>query len=329
MIADVSIFDVVLVVTLVTAAARTLRAPDLFQAVIFFIVFGLLMSVAWTRLQAVDVALAEAAIGAGLTGALFLNALSQSKNRAASDAVQARSAPALLRLPMLLLWLGLAAVLGSLFLELPSGSGGLRELVEADIARSGASNPVTAVLLNFRAYDTLLEIVVLLLAVVGMWSLGRRVEAPSGPDSQPADSGLAAAPGQVLLAFVRLLIPLIGVVAGYLLWAGAGAPGGAFQSGAVLCAAGVLLLVTGLARPPALRRWPERVLLVLGFGVFLVVAVGTMTRGNRFLEYPPEAAGGLILLIEALLTVSIAIILVALFAGGESEGSPGLPLRSN
>jgi hypothetical protein len=40
-----------------------------------FIVFGLLMTLAWARLQAPDIALAEAAIGAGLTGALLLDAL--------------------------------------------------------------------------------------------------------------------------------------------------------------------------------------------------------------------------------------------------------------
>jgi energy-converting hydrogenase B subunit D len=40
-----------------------------------FIVFGLLMALAWARLDAPDIALAEAAIGAGLTGALLLDAL--------------------------------------------------------------------------------------------------------------------------------------------------------------------------------------------------------------------------------------------------------------
>ena len=37
---------------------------------------------------------------------------------------------------------------------------------------SGVRNPVTAVLLNFRGYDTLLEMGVLLVALLGVWSLG-------------------------------------------------------------------------------------------------------------------------------------------------------------
>jgi uncharacterized MnhB-related membrane protein len=42
----------------------------------------MLMAVAWLRLQAVDIALAEAAIGAGLTGAIFIMAVKRmSKNQ--------------------------------------------------------------------------------------------------------------------------------------------------------------------------------------------------------------------------------------------------------
>ncbi len=50
---------------------------NLFKAIVLFIAFGLLMSLAWVRLGAPDVALAEAAIGAGLTGALLMAALAK------------------------------------------------------------------------------------------------------------------------------------------------------------------------------------------------------------------------------------------------------------
>ncbi len=70
------ILDSVLAVTLVWLAWRMLSITDLFKAVVLFIAFGLLMALTWVRLEAVDIALAEAAIGAGLTGALFLTTLS-------------------------------------------------------------------------------------------------------------------------------------------------------------------------------------------------------------------------------------------------------------
>ena len=68
-------FDGILALILLVLAWRLLRSPDLFKAVVLFISFGLMMSLAWVRLKAVDIALAEAAIGAGITGALFLTEL--------------------------------------------------------------------------------------------------------------------------------------------------------------------------------------------------------------------------------------------------------------
>jgi uncharacterized MnhB-related membrane protein len=68
-------FDILLSATLLWLAWQLLHSADIFKAIIFFICFGLLMSLAWVRMHAPDVALAEAAIGAGLTGPLFLAAL--------------------------------------------------------------------------------------------------------------------------------------------------------------------------------------------------------------------------------------------------------------
>lgn len=75
------VFDGILATTLVWLCWRVLSAPDLFKAVVLFIVFGLLMALAWVRLQAPDIALAEASIGAGLTGALMLDAVGQITGR--------------------------------------------------------------------------------------------------------------------------------------------------------------------------------------------------------------------------------------------------------
>lgn len=69
------IMDGLIIVTLLVLAWRVLNARDLFQSVFVFIVFGLLMALAWVRLEAPDIALAEAAIGAGITGVLLLDAV--------------------------------------------------------------------------------------------------------------------------------------------------------------------------------------------------------------------------------------------------------------
>jgi uncharacterized MnhB-related membrane protein len=70
-------FDLVLGIGLLSLAWLSLSSADLFKAVVLFIAFGLLLALAWVRLAAPDVALAEAAIGAGLTGGLLMAALAR------------------------------------------------------------------------------------------------------------------------------------------------------------------------------------------------------------------------------------------------------------
>ncbi len=75
------IFDWTLVLVIGVLAFRSLNDRDLFRAVVKFIALGLLIAVAWVRLRAPDVALAEAAVGSGLTGALILSALVRMRRR--------------------------------------------------------------------------------------------------------------------------------------------------------------------------------------------------------------------------------------------------------
>ena len=67
--------DVLLAVLLVGLAGAVLAVRDLFLSVMLFIAWGLLMALVWARLAAPDAALAEAALGAGFTGALLLGAV--------------------------------------------------------------------------------------------------------------------------------------------------------------------------------------------------------------------------------------------------------------
>jgi len=66
--------DGVLAFAIVGLAAGALSVRSLFTGVVLFIGMGLVLALAWVRLSAPDLALAEAAIGAGLAGALLLAA---------------------------------------------------------------------------------------------------------------------------------------------------------------------------------------------------------------------------------------------------------------
>jgi len=71
------LLDCILIVTLLCLAWQALNSENIFKAVVLFMSFGLLMAIAWVRMKAPDIALAEAALGAGLTGPIFLATLSR------------------------------------------------------------------------------------------------------------------------------------------------------------------------------------------------------------------------------------------------------------
>jgi multisubunit Na+/H+ antiporter MnhB subunit len=322
MTCNLVLFDAALAVTLIVVAVGVLLARELFQGIVLFIVFGLLLTIGWCRLEAVDVALAEAAIGAGLTGALLLNTWaatrdpngtrsSASANGSGTSVVDPFPVPTVVALrnvvgsgvALLLTVSFILAACGMMVAIVPLAmvADAPRIATDQALPQVEVMQPVTAVLLGFRAYDTLLEVAVLLAAVLAAY-----------PRTAPADVRSESPAAPILEAFTRLMVPVTILVAVYVLWIGTKAPGGAFQAAAMICAAGVLLLVSGLRTLP----WTKlrmRFLLVVGLAIFLSVGVFGMAGGGNFLQYHPGWAGISIVLIETALTVSLAMILISLF----------------
>ncbi len=310
----VLLLDLLLVFSLLSLSVAALSARDARHSVILFMAFGLVLAVAWARLQAPDVALAEAAIGAGLSGALLLAAVRERPRRAhPSDAKSIRiwdrtSVEVTFNWTVTLLCVAVAALLAwalvQAFDRIPQDT--LAQGVRENLATTGVSNPVTAVLLNFRAYDTLLELAVLLTAVLGVLALG------------PARPGYRRA-GPVFDGLVRWLVPVLILTAGYLLWVGAHAPGGAFQAGATLAAAGVVLRLAGQHNAGLPPGRILHVVMAVGVGMFLAVGLMLLVLGRPFLGYPPAWAGSLILLIEGAAMLAIAATLILAFVGGRPQ----------
>jgi multisubunit Na+/H+ antiporter MnhB subunit len=308
--------DALLVSILVGLAWGALESRDLRRAVVLFIAFGLVLALVWARLAAPDVALAEAAIGAGLSGALLIAALRDGPAEAAGDlrdGAAARVATWAVSGLSLALALIVAWALVRAFAQPDPAR--LADDVAAALDASGVINPVTAILLNFRAYDTLLELAVLLAALLGILALGP--ERAAYPGAGPALAGLTHG-----------LVPLLLLVSGYLLWVGAHAPGGAFQAGAMLAGAAVMLRLSGRPRAGLPEGATLRLVAVAGVGVFMAVGLALMLAGRPFLGYPPGWAGTLILLIETAATLAIAATLALAFIGGRTAAWQGSGARS-
>jgi multisubunit Na+/H+ antiporter MnhB subunit len=287
-------------------ASWVIASRGAFTAAVGFVAFGLALSLVWVRLAAIDVALTEAAIGGGVTGVLLLLAARRLQPG------EARSTPprAATRLLAALLCTAIAAGLAAVVLALPTPPPSLAPQAVAELPALAVGNAVTAVLLAYRSFDTLLEKVVLLVALIGIWSLA--------PDRfwGGAPAPLQAAHPDGPLVFLARVLPPIGFVVGiYEFWVGANAPGGAFQGGTILAAMWVLAMLAGLLQPPAIAGRALRLALVAGPAVFLAAGIAGFITPGIFLGYPTGLAKPLMIAIEVPMTLSIAMMLGMMMAG--------------
>ncbi|MCC5796826.1 MAG: DUF4040 domain-containing protein [Methylophaga sp.] len=301
MAASELILDLILCLVLLSLAVAVVEVKRLYDSIILFIAFGLILSITWARLGAPDLALAEAAIGAGITGVLLMAAYA---NLAPKKHLQNshRSWLAVGFSLAAMVWLVLSLI------PLADSPESLVAVAEQAMADSGVTHPVTAVLLNFRAWDTLLELVVLLLALLGM----QQLRLPSLK---------IAYPWPLLNAWGRYLAPLTIVIGGYLLWRGSSGPGGAFQSGALLAAGLIVLRLNHVIPGLSWQHAWLRCSVLCGAGFFLIIACLTAWLGQGWLDYPASYSASLIFIIEFLATISIAVTLAWLVTGQQEAAS--------
>lgn len=300
--------DAGLALLILGLAVWAIAARDTFAAAVGFIAYGLLLTLVWVRLYGVDVALTEAAIGGGLTGTLLIRAAA--KLRGAEAAANAERPGAPMRLLAAIVSGAVAVALAAAVLALPDPAPTLAPEAVEHIGPLGVGNPITAVLLAYRAMDTLLEAIVLLFALVGVWSLApdRVWGGRPGPRYRADPHGL--------LAWFARVLPPIGIIVGiYVFWAGADDPGGKFQGATIVAAMWLLAMMAGLADAPPVSRRLLRVLLVAGPIVFIAVGVLGAWSAGAFLAYPDGWAKPLILVIEFALMPSLALTLGLIMAG--------------
>lgn len=188
--------DVILLLILIATAVLSLIVRDLLAAVALLAIYSLFTALLFTGLQALDVALVEAALGAGLTGVLLIAAILLTTRRA-----EQRPHPsARVMIP--------AAVLGFVGLMLyastglpdrgdpnaPAQQGVSRAFIEGSLSQTQTPNVVTAILADYRSMDTLGETLVILTAALSATLiLTRRFDHPE-IESVQEDGDAAAGP---------------------------------------------------------------------------------------------------------------------------------------
>lgn len=299
------VLDALLAAGVLVTAVVALWHRDRAASVTVFLGFGVLLTALWARLGAPDVALAEAALAAGVTGALMTTVVA-GRTRRATPVPRSHRAVDVAE-GALAVGIGVAltaAATGAMRSAAPALTG---DAATGALPESVVAHPVTAVLLDFRTYDTMLEIVVLAVAALAAVSTLR--------DAAPA-LAVPVDRRPVLTVAVAVLTPVLVVLAAWLLVAGSDRPGGAFQSGAVVTGIVLLTVLTGTVRLPSART--TRLLLAVGSAVFLVVALATaLTTGWLTLENP--WGGTAVVALEAVLAVSIGVCLAVLALAGSTR----------
>ncbi len=317
------LFGVLLLTLLVITAIAIVRTKNLFVAVMLLGIFSLLIAANFFILDAADVALTEAAVGAGISTVLFLGALALTS--------EFERAPTPHR------WLSLAVVTGATLVVLYAtfdkpAFGDPRAPVHQHVAPwylqktpefIDIPNVVTAVLGSFRGYDTLGEVFVVFTAGIGvLFLLSGRRRPTGGPAHDPAQEPPIGLRSHVIpLVVSRLLTPFILLFGLYVQFHGEYGPGGGFQAGALIAAAFILYsLIEGEER--SLEVLPQSALnaLMVG-GALLYGGVGVLgiLLGADFLDYSVLAADPVsgqqlgIILIEAGVGMTVTGVLLSIF----------------
>ena len=282
-------FGIFLLTLLVITALAVVKARNLVVAVMLLGIFSLLLAVNFFLLDAADVALTEAAVGAGISTVLFLGALALTSDR--------EDRPSSRRILSLLVVISATMVLVYATFDKPRfgdpeapvlkhvGPWYLAETPE-DI---DIPNVVTAVLASYRGYDTMGEVFVVFTAGIGvMFLFATGPGAPgSGRRRAVAEKKIGLRDELLLLVIGRLLVPFILLFGMYVQFHGEYGPCGAFQAGALIAAGFILYaLIEGEQR--ALEALPQRALTFLMVGgplLYCGVGLAGLLLGSNFLNY--------------------------------------------
>jgi multicomponent K+:H+ antiporter subunit A len=255
-----------------------------FRALIFVSVIGLVVSLAFAVLSAPDLALTQISVEV-VTVLLLLLAL----NLLPKAPPLLSSAPRKWRDAALAVTGGtlVGGIAWAMLTRDPGPSIAAYHLANAK-SGGGGTNVVNVILVDFRAFDTLGEIIVLGIAGLGIFALldtaavgaaGARLRSwredmPHSPERHP----------MMLVAASRIILPLTLTVAIYLCLRGHNQPGGGFIAALVVAVAFLVqYLAAGFDWSDKRRRFGEHQLIAWGVLMAMATGLGSLAFGAKFL----------------------------------------------
>ena len=321
-------FGIFLLTLLVITALAIVRTRNLFVAVMLMGIASLLIAANFFILDAADVALTEAAIGAGISTVLFLGALALTSEREHSGSSRRVLSVAVVSVAAMILIYATFDKPRFGDPNAPVQTHVAPWYLDATREHIDIPNVVTAVLGSFRGYDTLGEVFVVLTAGIGVLFLLTPGQSRGSARAVLPEPGLGLRHHLIPRVVGRLLIPFIILFGLYVQFHGEYGPGGGFQAGAII-ASGIILYALLEGETRALKVISHRALLGLMCGGALLytgVGVASMLLGGNFLDYSVLASDPVkgqqlgIILIEAGVGITVTGVLLSIFHAFAARG---------
>ncbi len=229
--------------------------------------------------------------------------------------------------------------------------------IENTLEDTSVPNIVTAVLADYRGYDTMFETIVIFAAGIGCILLLRRFKhiepetrlyrhVPTGITFRIEKGGLYPresvdferidlqwVPHDLIIKTTcRMIIPFIQIFALYVIAHGHHSPGGGFQGGVILGASIIIFAISHNLRSSTNRISERTAVFLCTLGVFLYAATGglSLLLGSNFLDYsalsqifgvdPVTARSHGILLVEIGVGMTVMAVMIILYYNLASAG---------
>jgi len=205
--------------------------------------------------------------------------------------------------------------------------------IENTMRDTGVPNLVTAVLADYRGYDTMFETVVVLIAGLAVMAVLRVMNRPRGAAPPSPPHNIRSGEDIIIATTCRLLTPVLQLFALYVIAHGHHSPGGGFQGGVILGASFILqAIATDL--DITLRRFPEKRYLkfaLAGIAIYAGFGVACQILGRNFLDYgvlhkwmpmtdAVQARSHSMLGVEIGVAFTVSAIMFAIYANLSSRG---------
>lgn len=325
-----------LLVFLVICAVSVCLSKKLINSIIIFMSYSCVMSVIWIMLESPDLAITEAAVGAGVSSILFfvtlkkIHAIEHEEEAKKPTDIQdveghleMRIFSKAYKLTAVVVCASLIMLLFAVVSQLPRfgnpGNPDNNEVAARYIAmglqETGAVNIVTGMILDYRAFDTFGESCVLFIAATCVMIL-LRVDTPSKELSMPGgenDRIYEPKNDLILQKIAKILVPVILLFGIYIILNGHLSPGGGFSGGAVM-GAGLVMYLNAFGFKKAERFFTSRLYKVISCSALtfycLAKSYSFFTGANHLESYIPKGIPGDIISSGLIFPLNICVGLV-------------------